>query len=88
MVKATIGLGVLGIPYSLQTLGFVPGILALIAVEIIVTWAGYVLGQFKRNHPEVYTMGDAGRVMFGRAGEIGLDVAWMLCEWRPSAFCF
>jgi amino acid permease len=51
MLKATIGLGVLAIPYSFQTVGLIPGILLLTFVIIIVTWSDVVVGTFKQNHP-------------------------------------
>ncbi|KAL1412223.1 hypothetical protein Q8F55_003234 [Vanrija albida] len=68
MSKATIGIGVLGIPFSLQVVGLIPGLIYLTAVMTIITWSNAVLGQFKRNHPEVYSIADAGRVIGGRAG--------------------
>jgi hypothetical protein len=53
MIKTQVGLGVLGIPYVLATLGIVPGVICLLAVGIITTWSDYVVGQFKLRHPTV-----------------------------------
>lgn len=53
MVKTQVGLGVLGIPYVLATLGIVPGVICLLAVGVITTWSDYVVGQFKLRHPTV-----------------------------------
>lgn len=50
ILKSQIGLGVLGLPFSLQVLGIVPGILCLVAVALITTWSGYVIGTFKLRH--------------------------------------
>ncbi|WVW84350.1 hypothetical protein I302_106384 [Kwoniella bestiolae CBS 10118] len=60
MTKTQIGLGVLGIPYVLHTLGLVPGIICLLAVASITTWSDYVVGTFKLKHPEVYGVDDVG----------------------------
>lgn len=38
MIKTQIGIGVLSIPAAFDTLGFVPGIVTLIAVAVITTW--------------------------------------------------
>lgn len=38
MIKTQIGIGVLSIPAAFDTLGFVPGIVTLIAVALITTW--------------------------------------------------
>lgn len=57
-VKSQIGLGVLALPAVLNTLGYVPGILLIIAIGAIITWSDYVVGTFKLNHPEVYTLAE------------------------------
>lgn len=80
MLKATIGLGVLAIPFSFQTVGLIPGIILLTFVIIIVTWSDWVVGTFKRNHPEVYSIPDIGRVLFGRWGEIWFMFCYVVCE--------
>ncbi|KAK6905141.1 hypothetical protein I203_105961 [Kwoniella mangroviensis CBS 8507] len=77
-VKTQIGLGVLGLPAALNTLGFVPGILCILAIAIIITWSDYVVGTFKMNHPEVYTVADVGYIMFGPWGREILGFAYLL----------
>lgn len=63
-MKTQIGLGVLGIPFALQTLGMVPGIICLLVIAAMTTcrWlskpeltegSDYVVGTFKIKHPEV-----------------------------------
>lgn len=37
----------------------------IIAVALLTTWSGLVVGQFKRNHPEVYSMDGVGYVLAG-----------------------
>ncbi|WVQ75642.1 hypothetical protein IAR50_005271 [Cryptococcus sp. DSM 104548] len=68
LVKVQIGLGVLSIPAALDSLGFVPAILVIIAACLIISWANYIVGIFKLHHPEVYTLADVGYVMFGPIG--------------------
>lgn len=69
MTKANLGLGVLALPSVFAILGLVPGILIIIAIQSIIAYCGIVIGTFKLNHPEVYSLADAGRVMGGRLGK-------------------
>ncbi|RGP75555.1 hypothetical protein FSPOR_663 [Fusarium sporotrichioides] len=78
MTKTQIGLGVLSIPASFDTLGIIPGIFCLCTIGIITTWSSYMVGVFKRNHPEVYSIDDAGYKMWGKIGREILAVAFML----------
>ncbi|KAF2212755.1 hypothetical protein CERZMDRAFT_41003 [Cercospora zeae-maydis SCOH1-5] len=68
MMKTQIGLGVLGIPSALHSLGMVPGVIILVIVGIMTTWTGYMVGQFKIRHPEVYGIDEAGKIMGGKIG--------------------
>ncbi|KAJ0106959.1 hypothetical protein J7T55_011054 [Diaporthe amygdali] len=77
MMKTQIGLGVMSIPTVFDTLGIIPGIICLIVIGMITTWSGYIVGVFKRRHPEVYGIDDAGGLMFGRIGR----------EFFGAAFC-
>lgn len=80
MVKTQVGLGVLSIPAVFDTLGLIPGIICLLAVAGITTWAGHIVGTFKANHPEVYSISDAGFVILGKAGREVLGFAYCLCK--------
>ncbi|KAJ8114555.1 hypothetical protein OPT61_g3599 [Boeremia exigua] len=80
MMKTQIGLGVLSIPAAFNTLGLVPGVLCLLAIGGITTWSNYMVGIFKLNHPEVYGIDDAGRLMFGRIGREVLGLGFILYE--------
>lgn len=40
----------------------------ILVVGLLTTWSGYVVGQFKRNHPEVYAMDGVGYVLAGNIG--------------------
>lgn len=79
MMKTQIGLGVLAIPSALNALGMVPGVICLIVVAVITTWSGYVIGAFKLHHREVYSIDDAGGIMFGLIGRSALSIAFCLC---------
>ncbi|OJJ70479.1 hypothetical protein ASPBRDRAFT_56271 [Aspergillus brasiliensis CBS 101740] len=81
MLKNQLGLGVLSIPQAFDSLGIVPGVICLLAIAAITTWANYVIGTFKLNHPEVYAIDDAGELMFGRMGReifaFGVCIYWI-----------
>ncbi|KAJ9093042.1 hypothetical protein QFC21_006533 [Naganishia friedmannii] len=71
MIKVQVGLGVLSIPATLHTLGIVPGVILMLVICAMNTWSDWVVGAFKRRHPEVYSVADVG-YMFG--GAIGREV--------------
>jgi amino acid permease len=79
MMKTQIGLGVLAIPTAFDILGIVPGVICLCVVACIITWSNYVVGKFKLNHPEIYSIGDVGALIFGNIGRGILSVAFCLC---------
>ncbi|KAI0533138.1 transmembrane amino acid transporter protein-domain-containing protein [Xylaria digitata] len=68
MMKTQIGLGVLSIPASFDVLGLIPGLIILVTIAAITTWSNYMVGVFKLLHPGVYSIDDAGVMIFGRAG--------------------
>ncbi|CRK19004.1 hypothetical protein BN1723_011741 [Verticillium longisporum] len=78
VMKTQIGLGVLSIPAAFDTLGIVPGVLVLCAISAITTWSDYIVGVFKLRHREVYSIDDAGQLMFGRIGREVMGVAFCL----------
>lgn len=80
MIKTQIGLGVLSIPSAFDALGLIPGVICLLAVGGIITWGNHVVGVFKRNHPEVYSIVDVGEKLGGKIGKEFMSVAFMLCK--------
>lgn len=78
MMKTQIGLGVLSIPSAFNVLGLLPGIVILILIAVITTWSDDEVGVFKILHPAVYSIDDAGGLMFGRIGRIGFGTAFCL----------
>ncbi|GAA5902778.1 hypothetical protein JCM8208_007062 [Rhodotorula glutinis] len=78
LMKLQIGLGVLNIPSALGTLGLVPGLIILILFAGLTGWTDIVIGMFKLAHPQVYSLADCGRLMYGRIGGIVFGFAtWM-----------
>jgi amino acid permease len=80
MTKANFGLGVLAIPSVFNKLGLVPGIIAIIGIQIIYTWAALTIGPFKLRHPEVFSVADAALVFGGRWAKEVFNVIFVICE--------
>ncbi|KAJ9324406.1 hypothetical protein DTO027B5_4257 [Paecilomyces variotii] len=78
MLKTQIGLGVLSIPSAFDILGLVPGVIILLVVAVITTWSDYMIGVFKLLHPTVYSIDDAGGLMFGHIGRVMLGFSFCL----------
>lgn len=79
MMKTQIGLGVLAIPSALQVLGMVPGVVCLVIIGAMTTWSGWMIGRFKLNHREMYSIDDAGAIMWGTTGRVICATAFCLC---------
>lgn len=77
MMKTQIGLGVLSMPSIFHTMGIVPGIILILLIAGITTWADWIVGVFKLRHPEVYGIDSIGRLFFG----------WIGYEVFGAAFC-
>ncbi|BGP38298.1 hypothetical protein JCM10450v2_002244 [Rhodotorula kratochvilovae] len=78
LLKLQIGLGVLSIPSAFGTLGLVPGMICLVVFALLTGWTDLVIGYFKLKHPQVYSLADCGKLMFGRTGGIIFGFAtWM-----------
>lgn len=80
MMKTMIGLGVLNIPKSFNTLGLIPGIICLLLVAVITTFSNWEIGVFKLKHPKVYGVDDVGRLAFGRPGYWIFSFCFCLCK--------
>lgn len=44
----------------------------------------YTIGTFKRNHPHVYSVGDAAGVLLGRIGKEVIGVAYLVSILAPK----
>ncbi|KAI4647714.1 hypothetical protein J4E93_004124 [Alternaria ventricosa] len=60
-----VGIGILGLPAALQTLGLIPGIICVIGLGITVMYTAYVLLQFFRRYPSVLSCVDCFRIIGG-----------------------
>jgi len=56
------------LPHALGVVGLVPGVLIIAGLGSWATYTSWLLINFKMRHPEVHTMGDAGRIVFGPLG--------------------
>lgn len=84
MFKTQCGLGVLGIPGALHSLGMVPGVIIILVIGFMTTWAAWMVGQFKTRHPHVYGIDDAGRMIAGRIGREFFFWAFVLRKFRSA----
>ncbi|KAH6697331.1 amino acid transporter [Plectosphaerella plurivora] len=65
LITNQVGIGILSLPAALQTLGLVPGIIAIIGLGLLSTYTAYVLLQFYRKHPHVVNVPDMARIVGG-----------------------
>jgi amino acid permease len=82
MLKTQIGLGVLSIPEVFHALGLIPGVICLLVIAAMTSWSNYIIGVFKRNHPDVYGIDDVGRKIFGRVGYEFFGITFALCKFK------
>ncbi|KAF6797532.1 transmembrane amino acid transporter [Colletotrichum musicola] len=68
MIAEIVSNGMLSLPSSLAVVGIVPGLVLIVFLGVFATYTSYLLVQFKLRHPQVHSMGDAGQILFGRAG--------------------
>ncbi|KKK21029.1 hypothetical protein ARAM_002388 [Aspergillus rambellii] len=68
MMKTQIGLGVLSMPAIFNVLGIIPGVILILVIAAITTWADWMVGVFKLRHTHVYGVDDVGYMLFGRMG--------------------
>ncbi|OJJ71437.1 hypothetical protein ASPBRDRAFT_179851 [Aspergillus brasiliensis CBS 101740] len=78
MIAQSVSLGVLSLPSSMATLGFVPGCILIVAIGALTTYTGYVLGQFKVRHPQIHNMSDAAEILFGAWGREIITIAQII----------
>ncbi|CBF70332.1 hypothetical protein AN6027.2 [Aspergillus nidulans FGSC A4] len=65
-------------PVCIDTLGLIPGLICMLTIAVITTWSDYMIGVFKLNHREVYSIADAVGLMFGRVGRLFFRGAFVL----------
>lgn len=80
MMKTQVGLGVLSIPGTFDSLGLIPGVICLCTCATITTWSDYIIGVFKLRHRQVYGIEDVGGMLFGRPGRAFFGAVFVLCK--------
>jgi amino acid permease len=87
MLKSQVGLGVLSIPSAFDVLGMIPGIICLLFIAGVATWAGFIVGPFKLRHPHVYGLDDAGMMIAGPVAREIMAGGFTLCKliWFTSS---
>ncbi|KAL1412422.1 hypothetical protein Q8F55_000167 [Vanrija albida] len=78
MTKANLGMGVLGLPAVFHTVGLIPGYILLVSICALMTYTVMVIGPFKRNHPECYSVADALFLIWGKVGREIMSVQFVL----------
>ncbi|KAK4049683.1 hypothetical protein OIV83_003958 [Microbotryomycetes sp. JL201] len=78
LMKAQIGLGVLGIPQVFSTVGLVPGIILILVIAAMTTFSSVIIGHWKVNHPATHSIADVGKTMGGVVGrEVLGGIYWL-----------
>jgi amino acid transporter len=77
LITIEVGIGILSLPSALQTLGIVPGIIAILGLGTLTTYCGYILVQFFRRYPMVTNLVDCAFYVGGKPFEIFLGVAFI-----------
>ncbi|KAF5020005.1 hypothetical protein F66182_7970 [Fusarium sp. NRRL 66182] len=73
-----IGLGILGLPSTLKTLGLIPGIIAIVGIGAVSWYTAYELLQYYRKYPQVINVVDMTRIVGGRWLETVAGVMMMV----------
>jgi len=70
ILASLIGVGVLSLPEAIATLGWVPGLVALVLCGIASLWSGYMYTHLVLAVPHAQVMPDVGEAAYGRPGRI------------------
>lgn len=68
LIVEAVALGSLSLPAAFSTLGMVAGVISSVAIGIIATYAGYIVGAVKIKYPHVENYPDIGRLLLGETG--------------------
>ncbi|KAF2453450.1 transmembrane amino acid transporter protein-domain-containing protein [Lineolata rhizophorae] len=87
LITNEVGLGILSLPAALQTLGVVPGVIAIIGIGLLSTYTAYELLQYYRRYPFCVNIVDMAKVLGGLPLEIatGIGLLIKLCLTCASA---
>lgn len=67
VAKVQLGIGVIGVPKTFSTLGYVPGLVSLLILSALCTYTGILCGQIRLIHPEILSPSELGSILFGRS---------------------
>jgi len=68
MIAEIVSNGMLSLPNALATVGIIPAVILIIFLGVFALFTAKLLIDFKLNHPNVHSMGDAGHIIFGSVG--------------------
>ncbi|KAF8521255.1 amino acid transporter [Hysterangium stoloniferum] len=68
MIAEIVSNGMLSLPNALATVGIIPAVILIIFLGVFALFTAKLLIDFKLNHPNVHSMGDAGQIIFGPIG--------------------
>ena len=77
LITIEVGIGVLSLPAALQTLGLIPGVIAILGFGGLTTYCGYIMVQFYRRYPMVTNLVDCALYVGGKPFEYFLGVAFV-----------
>lgn len=77
LITNQVGLGILSLPGILQTLGIVPGVIAIVGIGLLSTYTAYELLQFYRKYPSVLNVVDMARIVGGPVLEVVVAIGLM-----------
>ncbi|KAI0785986.1 amino acid transporter [Abortiporus biennis] len=68
MIAEIVSNGMLSLPNAMAAVGIVPALILIIFLGVFALYTAKLLIDFKLNHPDVHSMGDAGYILFGPIG--------------------
>ena len=77
-VTNEVGIGILSLPAALNTLGFFPGIVAIIGMGMLSLYTAYNLIQYWRKYPYMLNIVDYGRVLGGPWLELVFAIGFLI----------
>lgn len=87
MNQNQIGMGVLSLPLALQTLGIIPGIIAIVGLGILCGYTAFVLLQFYKRYPDIVNIADVGKKIGGRWLGVFVGVSFWINLCMCAASC-
>lgn len=73
-----VGIGVLSLPSALHTLGIIPGVICIVGMGLLATYAAYVFLQFYRRYPSIKNCVDCFEIIGGKTVGILVGIAFVL----------